>query len=50
MQVLNNLDENILNIIKPNQEIRHIIREELYFPYILPEDNDFNLEDKNKSI
>lgn len=50
MQVLNNLDENTLNNLKNEQEISHEKREELYFPYILPEDNDFNLEDKNKSI
>ena len=49
-QVLNNLDENTLNTLKKEQEISHKKREESYFPYILPEDNDFNLEDKNKSI
>ena len=50
MQVLNNLDENTLNNLKNEQEISHKKREESYFPYILPEDNDFNLEDKSKSI
>ena len=50
IKVLNNLDENTLNNLKNEQEISHEKREELYFPYILPEDNDFNLEDKNKSI
>lgn len=50
IKVLNNLDENALNNLKNEQEISHEKREELYFPYILPEDNDFNLEDKNKSI
>ena len=49
-QVLNNLDENTLNTLKKEQEISHKKREESYFPYILPENNDFNLEDKNKSI
>lgn len=50
IKVLNNLDENTLNTLKNEQEISHKKREESYFPYILPEDNDFNLEDKNKSI
>lgn len=50
IKVLNNLDENTLNNLKNEQEISYEKREEFYFPYILPEDNDFNLEDKNKSI